>query len=70
MPEEGEVARFVLDAQGGHVACATECEIRLAFVKGSPEGCERQSINAPWDPAEIRITLYHPLASIDLFPLI
>ena len=82
MPEEGEAARFVLDAQGCHVACATGCEIRLAFVKGSPEKSFRissvhihypanslilerllervnalTSKHAPWDPAEIRITL-------------
>ena len=37
MPEKGEAARFVLDTRGGHVACATECEIGLALVEYSPE---------------------------------
>ena len=36
-PKEGEAARFVLGARGGHIAHATECNIGLALVEDSPE---------------------------------
>ena len=53
MPEEGEAARFVLNARGGQVTCTAECEIRLAFVKNSPKKSKevRPHANDPLSPS-------------------